>query len=337
MIRAGTLPLYALLVMVSSVVTLVLCEVTLRGFSPQPLYTFQRGLFVSDPRVGYRLAPSKDAWHNNRPDYSYQIHTNTLGFRGPEPKQNAAVRVLLLGDSFGFGQGVTEGRTLADLARAHFTARQLDFDLLNTSVPGYAPINEKAILEEVLPVYLPHLVLLLFYWNDVAVQESLKVKDGYLVLSEGLRLGWLRQYLNNYSHLYALVKKSYFTLIARPHSARAIPSFRPDELDQTATQVREILALCDRYGALFRVLITPVGGVGAEDALSKRTKQEFFQRLAAYRIPYLDLQDTLSNVPEAQRWRLVFPHDGHWNEAGHAYFVRPIIQVIEEAVSTRAR
>ncbi len=80
-----------------------------------------------------------------------------------------------------------------------------------------------------------------------------------------------------------------------------------------------------------------VGGVGAEDALSKRTKQEFFQRLAAYRIPYLDLQDTLSNVPEAQRWRLVFPHDGHWNEAGHAYFVRPIIQVIEEAVSTRAR
>jgi len=122
-----------------------------------------------DADLGWTLKPDL-ATHVVAAGFDYQVTTNSLGFRGPEPaipKPSGTYRVLVLGDPFGWGWGVGDGEGFAELLR-----ESGDGDVVNLSVPGYSTDQELWTLERHGERLAPDLVLLQFTANDLDGNET---------------------------------------------------------------------------------------------------------------------------------------------------------------------
>ena len=99
---------------------------------------------------------------------------NDLGFR-EEPLDDwvfseGTVRVLFLGDSFTFGQGVKDGnKRFTDLIEKQLNADSVDgtkYHVYNAGIPGTEPRRWLEYLEELLPVYQPQYLFVVFFMRD---------------------------------------------------------------------------------------------------------------------------------------------------------------------------
>ncbi len=104
------------------------------------------------------------------------VHTNSLGLRGPElTPPGDTLRVLALGDSVSFGQGVDVAQALPAQLEGALAARR-PVQVLNASVPSWNLPHELAWLQAHGWALKPDLVLWMFYVNDVSTaQRSMAV------------------------------------------------------------------------------------------------------------------------------------------------------------------
>ena len=120
-----------------------------------------------DPEVRYVLSPNQKGWVDDG-----FVTTNSRGFRGGEvdiPKPPGRLRIVALGDSVVFGWGVNDADTFCQQLEQQFRARRpdVDVDVVNLAVPGYATRQEVALLQRNLAALQPDVVLLGFYENDL--------------------------------------------------------------------------------------------------------------------------------------------------------------------------
>jgi len=108
--------------------------------------------------------------------------TNSQGFRGPEfseTKPPGTYRILFLGDSFTFGEGVhfddVYPEVTARLLRKRFSAEHARIEGYDLGVGGYDTMNELALLRSAAPRYRPDAVVLGYVLNDA--ESHLYVKD----------------------------------------------------------------------------------------------------------------------------------------------------------------
>jgi lysophospholipase L1-like esterase len=116
------------------------------------------------------------------------VSTNSLGFRGPELRADAAAsehRVLCLGDSNTFGRGVGEEETYPAQLEAELGKRGASATVWNSGVCGYDTEQELATLRKFGPALRPTVVTLGWLGNDLGpVAPTTRVVDGYLVERE---------------------------------------------------------------------------------------------------------------------------------------------------------
>ena len=308
---------------------LIICEVLLRLFYPQRLYSFEQNLFIESEDFGYCLTPNVEKVHS-QPEYSYIIRSNSFGFRGKGPNFGADYRVLVLGDSFGMGQGVAEGRNLCALSQKHFDKHHSDVDIFNTSISGYSAVNEILVLKKFLKTYDPDLVVLLFYWNDIGVTESLFVRNGFLVLGNpNEHTAALREWMNNHSHLYSLIKKFYYVRIKEVPDTFGVGRLLPEEgINITIRNIGAMNKLCDNHDAQFVVVLLPLHGIYEGSPEFRENRQIVARLLQELLISHVDWAEVL---PKTGRESLVLGLDHHWNELGHAYFSRFLTEIVGEA------
>ena len=319
--------LFTLVTLIGSLAfSLLLGELFLRVFLPQKLYLFEKGLFTNSEKYTYSLTPRAVGTHAS-PEYFYTIKANSYGFRGREPNFRAKYRVLVLGDSFGMGQGVAEGKNLCDVSQSYFAEKGLDVDIFNTSLAGYAGINQLQVLQEQVPHYRPHLVVLLFYWNDIGVTKSIRIQNGYFVLNvENKFKAAVREWLNNHSHLYCLVKRFYYGYLAQGTTSRGRwGGFEDANLNRAANYIRRMQEICDASETEFVVAAIPLHGVYEGTVEFQKSKNRFFEIL---RRAQIDVEDWTAKLPKMNRERLIFKVDHHWNEAGHAYFGKILTELV---------
>lgn len=129
-------------------------------------------MFVSDEVTDFRLKPNvrdRLVWPG---DVEFSWTTNSRGYRTTRefavPKPAATKRVLLLGDSFTFGQGVNDSQTFAAEAQRRLEAAcaPTRIDIINTGVPGFSTSQELALLEREGVALQPDVIVLGFYGND---------------------------------------------------------------------------------------------------------------------------------------------------------------------------
>lgn len=146
--------------LLAAVVFFVAGELLARGLGiVDRLNGYNRQLFVrgATPDIPYALRPGiETSW------FGTAVRVNGDGLRGPAVRDGGR-RILLLGDSVVFGQGVAEESTVAaELERALGG----DVVVLNAGVPGYDSAAEAAVLAYLAPRLRPAEVVVGLSLND---------------------------------------------------------------------------------------------------------------------------------------------------------------------------
>jgi lysophospholipase L1-like esterase len=163
-----------------SLALLAVLEGTLRVFFPQTLVpTAVRGdrFSVPDRQLGMRYVPGA-VYRFRHPEYRVEYAINEDGFRSAQPGASSSApsrrKVLLLGDSFTFGQGVPYDSTWGAIAERGLRTRGVQARLVNAAMQGMDTRSELLLLRELAPRERPDVVVVGFMINDLYTNVPLE-------------------------------------------------------------------------------------------------------------------------------------------------------------------
>jgi hypothetical protein len=346
----------------SAALTLGLVEAGLRALLPQDLHR-DEGLYTADARRAFRLTPGFRGFEVSS-EFRVPIAINAHGLREREvdrAKSPGLRRILVLGDSFTYGGGVTAEATyprrLEDLLRHH---RCGPFEVLNAGVSGYGTFHQAAFLRDEGWTWEPDLLILqLFPDNDVAENLEpfrLEVRGGVLRFrseaSSG-RLDALKEWVRHRSHAYRFLGDRYHVARVRfglePFYAASIGVYArfpsPGLVEgwaETRSHIGAIVQAARARDVGFLAIHAPKGAAlddvlwrrlvafhqADPDALDRarpgRILAAIFQEAGA---PFLDLAPLLR--ASGRPLDFYYPRNGHWNARGHDRVAHWIVEALE--------
>ena len=104
-----------------------------------------------------------------------QMIINSYGIRGPELELEPAdgtLRIVVLGDSFTFGQGVNYAASYPAVLEEQLRSAGINAEVLNFGVPGHSTPQSVALARARVTPLKPDLVLLSVFANDLSAAES---------------------------------------------------------------------------------------------------------------------------------------------------------------------
>lgn len=294
-----------------------------------PLAGFQ-GRTIEDPVVGFRGAPG---WVGRHDDgiVDVEYRQNSRGDRDDEePLAGATKRVLLLGDSFTYGQALPIDETIQARIEALSNGA---VDAYSLGVSGYSAIHSLRRFEQS-DWWRGDDVVYLFFNNDVHTAsrawDYMRVQDGYAVarrkadgtpytdeeaarqLRAALRAdaAGFRAKLDAWLGLSRL-RRMILAMLDRELRLTGMPTsaIDPAVADEAVRDVLEMRAHAESIGARFHVVVLPAPLEGGAREWSLAT-DGFITKLRAAGIePALDL---LHRVEPAD----YIAHDGHFSASG---------------------
>lgn len=322
---------------------------------PHPLADI-RGLYAVDATGSICLTPG---WRGNQRIEGQQvpIEIDSLGLRGPAagPKRPGERRLLLVGDSFVFGQGVTAAEAIPAQLQSLLRQRGIDVEVGNAGIAGTGPREWASMLHRVRePFGVDAVIAVSFLGNDVldTLQEPLTAVDGWLLslgFAKHARESW-RFRLRVASRLWDKVELALgkLPLLAMGQPAAVGPGIsladalfldRDPSHDSELPFLAEVEAALDRAFTAFVaelrglpaiVVLLPARSVVVDDyatllaanhldpALHHRgqSHQRMRSWLERRGLRVIDLLEPLLSHPD--RKALYLPQDGHFNAAGCA-------------------
>ncbi len=196
-------------------------EVFIRIFAPQPMLP----RYVCPTSYGIRGNTPSMTYRHKAPEYSIELRINAQGIRAdgqiPYEKPSGIRRVLLLGDSFGMGYGVSlEDMFLTRMVES-LKAAGVPSEPVNLSVSGFGNSEELVALQEEGFRYAPDLVVVAWHRTDLEdnVRSNLyALEDGHLVRRSATYLPAVKsrqmlfqlpfsRWLAVHSHLYCCLRE----------------------------------------------------------------------------------------------------------------------------------
>lgn len=186
-------------------------------------------VLVFSMKKGYRTIHSSF-------EFSVPVAISSFGIRDKEitPKHESTFRVIGLGDSFTFGNGVKLEETFLKQLESCLKPTVPSVEVINCGIPAYSPLQELRFLERYRASLEPDVVILGFFVGndfiesgdlyDSAGTPTLRVVDGNLVSTRAaerehsmIRLisQPLRYYLSTHSHLYVFLRDRGSQLLSR--------------------------------------------------------------------------------------------------------------------------
>lgn len=255
---------------------------------------------------------------------------NSLGLRGPEVTENKpsnTLRILGLGDSFAFGEGVRDEDTFLRRLEHSLNANPVNgalVEVLNAGTQGYNSRDEVLYLEHRWLKLAPDVVLISFYLNDAYTDDT------FWIRGEGLGIYLAEpQGLAQYSYVIDLIKHEYGarkirrsmqTYYSHAYFSQPQRSFRPiggvnADWHASRTALEHAVKLSHAKGFKIALVIFP-----EFQALDKEYPFEQIHSLVknsctSFGMPVLDLLDTYRGYVDRDLW--VHPSDHHPNEIAH--------------------
>ena len=320
----------------------------------QPLCIFQ-----ADQKLGFRFQANAQATLEKQ-EYSVTIKTNSLGFRGPEPRaQKTGTRILVIGDSWVVGQGVSEEQAFSRLLEKDLAKQGADAETINAGVSAYGTRQERILLEELMPKIKPDVVLLAFYnGNDFSENDNGFLETTVLngCIGRGTLFDKAKAFVFKNFRLAYFVEKRLeliepFKTVFR--SAGISGSAVPDSItmmkknpgrefaakeDATEKEILEIKKISEDGGAKFAVAVIPAimeidnarletaaGYYGIPAArLDENRITEYWQSFSDRTgIPAIYLEKNAGISAE-----MFYGGDGHWKPEGHAAAARALAKFL---------
>jgi hypothetical protein len=279
-------------------------------------------LFGPDRELGWALLADLDMTRKNADGDLWHITTDDAGVRGPSAwPEDDRPRLLILGDSFAFGEGVE----LADRFDTLIQERIPQLSVINLGVMGYGPdqqlIRARPWKSDLRP---GDVLLLLTYGNDY--YDLARTRHG------GRSKPWIEDagdrlivhepaidffdHLRDRSYLFTLLTRSVAQLGASEHTQERLESV--DELYRKWV-VQEVEDLVARG---VRVVIAHHGDAVLELPFDV---DAMFARVCPAVSGCLALDEALADHPRGE----VFLADGHWAPGGHRIAAEQIGSYLE--------
>ncbi|SRR5258706_4674615 len=324
-IRRGAL----LAASVSTFAALLGAEILARAFFGVPLRERLPIVEVrADDRCGYVMLPDRDHF-----TYEHPVHVNHLGLRGPdlERKVPREFRILCLGDSTTYGQGVADSDTipaLLDVELAHLPpSAERRIRVVNAGVRGYGTREEIGLLEEIRAEVEPDLVVLLWYPNDLERPEIESNREklsasGPVAFDTGARMEGAELVLWNVRQL---VRRSALVVKARHLIADLVfHRLTASELDQGLLRFDEDLA---RFRPLVQKLV--VGVIPASESLRGTDVDEALHArigdlARGHGFDFVDLTPALRELVARTNRLPILPYDGHYTGEANLTMARAL-------------
>ncbi len=320
----------------SLLLCLALGEVLIRIIQPMAMRFIS--IEAADSKLGFRLKPNRHV-KLRVANYKFEIQTNSQGLRDREftiPKPSNVFRIVALGDSFTFGWAVSGEQSypkqLEKLLNEKLSSETgLKYEVVNTGVFLYGPIQYDSILRNQSMKYQPDLVIMgLFPMNDVE-----DVMNGVDYLRRGTKIRQLC-YLYTYLHSkYILITcarnakkgKMLLPLIAQDHYS---PEFTR-ALERTKKYIFDSNQFCLKNQAPFVLAILPYEfQVEPIDKANKELAAVFTDKV--YNVNMVKMsslfsdfasQNNILNLDMLSTFRaspvrpLYNPYEGHWSPQGN--------------------
>ncbi len=331
-------------------VLLQLADYPPAGFSP----------WIRSETMGFKYAANLST-RMKRGEYDVGFETNSQGLRDDELSSPAgegaegeSLRVLMLGDSFTSGYGVSRGESFADLLE-----KRLGVEVVNAGVGGYEIVHQLHYVRENAAALAPDLIVYALYLgNDIAQNDEWESLPGNRLRSRKkvyplrpqheLKLEALLK-----SVLYARRLRDadsagewqpfpgYLAMCERELGADARADYRMSR--ELLEQLRDAVA---ETGARFLVALFSYRQVVEDDARARlaasipgfearydldRPAREIGKYLEELGVDYIDLNPALRSAYRESGKSLFFANDGHLNTAGH----RVVAGALAPAIAAR--
>jgi lysophospholipase L1-like esterase len=258
---------------------------------------------------------------------SYEVRTNSLGLRMDaelDLSRTDRRRVLLVGDSFTFGEGLDVEHNFASLLQAAFDRERRRVDVINAGVGGWGTLQEVAFVRDHLHDFRPDAVVLTFCGNDPDDD------DGFLAKKIDNARGRFyfpgKIFLREHSRLYQFLYIAQFRIRHARRVARRQREHPELVLDgQSSTMIseaqwRRTLGYLDELAADYARFAPRAALLVQATYPTNESIRAHLPAIARHsNAAYVDLHDGAIGLG-GERLRL--PYDGHWTKEMHELSAR---------------
>ncbi len=287
-------------------------RMTGRVLPPPALVTSARAdLYQSYPPYGYRLWPSRTAMYEYPREHPRRLtlHSNRDGFRSAREldEPDDRTRVIVLGDSMVFGDGVEEVERFTDQLEADGCACRVD----NLGMTGFGPDLMLRAFEQVGLKLKPDVVVMTIYTDDLRRVRPEYAGAGFEIPKFVLRSGRL-----------VSIEYPRSTFWTRWSIVAAIRQVRWRRSGAEWSLNAAVLDRLRAYAATTRFKLVLMFLPGTSDTGNDQQRR-FWLRTYAERTdtPFVDMTDPLHSMGT----RHVFiPENWHLNQTGHQVVAREL-------------
>ncbi len=290
---------------------------------PRNVRTDRPELYEAHPTIGYRLHPSRVMTYQypRRHPRTLTVHANSDGFRDRRDFNSAdpRPRLVVLGDSFVFGEGVEEPERFTDRIEALLPEWRVD----NLGMTGFGPDLMLRTLEQVGVGLRPTAVLLVLYTDDFRRVRPEYAGAGFEVPRFMLRGGTLATIdyptPGAWSRLHTVAATR--ELLWRASGA---------EWSLNTAILDRIRAIAATEGFALGIAFLPGTSETPTDLERKTWISDYSSRSGT---PFLDLTDPI--LGDRSR-HLFIPDNFHLNPDGHAVVADNLVPFLSRSLLTRA-
>lgn len=295
-------------VILSITVALVIAELVFRAYVAIAFDTHD----ASDIPPSFQLIPHSKRVYALKPNLGPPLKTNSFGFRGDEISQQKppnTYRILMLGDSITFGNGVSWNQTFSHILQQELNAEnhQMKYEILNLGVAGYNTSQELAVLREMGLQFTPNAVVLNICLNDSdpPKQVSKAGLKNTTVINTLSDIN-LRTFIES-SYVLTVTKKKIVDLLGNQHWLRRMlhsPEYLINaRVHETAWQemkenMDKILATTREHNIPLAVIIYPYSSQLELDDQKRKPQKDLVQFWNERNVPVLDTVSAYQGATE---------------------------------------
>ena len=301
---------------------------------------------VADERTEYRLAANTVVEFDDG-IASGTVTTNSLGYRGRDPSSlgQLSARILLIGDSFAFGNLLDNSQTMDSQIEALSGSTMQAFNL---GVGGYGALHVLETLR-VNSWFTGGDIVYLFYLNDLRddamTMDNNLVYKGHLVIRRDAHgrtyspedyeaqlarlithptaIESIRSTVGQWSSLGRIRDLVWRSLNPDKALLGQLPGmYRATNVNRVVGATLEMRRIADARDSTFHVVIIPSMEEAAAQAYSTYT-QMYVDQLRAENVQVLEILDELT---PGDYWA----HDGHFNPAGSSIVAARLVENVRD-------
>jgi len=289
--------------------------------------------------------------------YDKQVRLNHLGFRGRDiaPKRDREYRIVALGDSHIYGQGLADEDLITTVLERELnsTAGNCSFNVINMGVRAYSINNELAVLIKFGIPLNPDHVILFFYINDfqgVDIEKryaAFSDKDWYMFdlsdkPTEQIIRSWRLRQVFRKSALLMWVHDLTMAIGSRNNiENRILRGVLDDEVKERIGFVKdsleELRQLSREHNFSVTLAVLPVASQALNDYPNELYQSLLKQYAQEHSLDFVDLRQTLRDYYEESGSLPVTPFDGHYDAIGHRVFGMAMLEHLRAGSVCRER